>query len=61
MLHLQVATPNFDPNTGGDLREAKNILQDVAQRYRRVFGPSHPDTLHAESDLSGVREELAHA
>ena len=44
--------------TGNDVLEAETIMQDVAQRRRRVSGPAHPDTLSAEKMLSIVRERL---
>ena len=47
--------PVLDLNTGDDLLEAETIMQDVVQRRRRVFGPAHPDTRHAETALSGMR------
>ena len=51
--------PDFGLDAGDDVLEAETIMQDVAQRRRRVFGPAHPDTLKAENVLSGVREILA--
>ena len=36
--------------------EAETIVRDVVQRRRRIMGPSHPKTLHAEEMLSHVRE-----
>ena len=39
--------------------EADAILQDVAQRRRRVFGPAHPDTRFAEDRLSRMRAFFA--
>ena len=51
----------FDLNTGDDLIEAETVMQDVVQRRRRVFGPAHPDTLHAEKALSLARTRLARA
>ena len=53
--------PFFDLNTGDVLLEAETIIQDVVRRRRRVFGPTHPDTRHAEDSLSGIRAELARA
>ena len=47
--------------TGDDLLEAETIMQDVTQRRRRVSGPAHPHTLHAEILLSAVRRKLARA
>ena len=48
-------------NTGDDLLEAETIMQDVVQRRRRVFGPTHPDAVQAERTLSVVRKILARA
>ena len=53
--------PVFDLNTGDDLLEAETIMQDVVQRRRRVFGPTHPDAFQAERTLSVVRKILARA
>ena len=47
--------------TRDDLLEAETILQDVVQRRRRVFGPTHPETLRAEQSLSIARARLARA
>ena len=52
LIHTdQRAVLMFDLNTGDDLLEAETIMQDVARRRRRVFGPVHPQTLHAEAHL----------
>ena len=48
----------FHPNTGDDLFEAETIMQDVVQRRRRVFGPTHPETVFAETRCSEVREKI---
>ena len=34
--------------------EAEIIMQDVVKRKRRVLGPAHPSTLHAERALAAV-------
>ena len=34
-------------------------MEDVVQRRRRVFGPTHPCTADSEAGLSCVREHLA--
>ena len=34
-------------------------MQDVVQRYLRVFGPAHPETRQAEENLSEMREQIA--
>ena len=44
----------IDLNTGDDLLEAENIMQDNVQRWRRVFGPAHPETRRAEDLLNQV-------
>ena len=49
------------PYTGDDLLEAETIMQDVVRRRRRVLGPAHPETLHAEKVLSRARAKLARA
>ena len=51
--------PFFDLNTGDVLLEAETIIQDVARRRRRVFGPAHPATLEAENEQSLVGEALS--
>ena len=40
-------------------REALRMLEDVAAVMRRVMGPAHPDTLHAQEKLEGYRQELS--
>jgi len=49
----------FNLDTGDDLLEAETILLEVVKRRRRVFGPTHPDTLLSERDLSNARVKLA--
>ena len=39
-------------------REALQMLEDVAAVMRRVLGPAHPDTLHAQSDLKFYRRKF---
>ena len=39
--------------------EAVAILEDVARRYRRVFGNSHPMTARAQGALAHSRERLS--
>ena len=36
--------------------EALRMLEDVAGIMRRVMGPAHPDTLHAQRELEWHRE-----
>ena len=38
-----------------DKREALRMLEDVAGIMRRVLGPAHPDTFHAQSKLEIYR------
>ena len=40
-------------------REALQMLEDVVGVMRRVMGPAHPDTLHAQEKLEGYRQELS--
>ena len=37
-------------------REALQMLEDVAAVMRRVLGPAHPSTLHAQNNLEGYRQ-----
>ena len=39
--------------------EAVAILEDVARRYRRVFGISHPMTARVQDVLGNARERLS--
>ena len=39
-------------------REAFRMLEDVAGVIRRVMGPAHPNTLHAQNKLDGYRKEF---
>ena len=38
---------------------AEKLLEDTAQRFRRVFGTAHPNTARAEKDMAKVRYCLA--
>ena len=38
--------------------EALRMLEDVAGVMRRVMGPAHPDTLHAQRKLEGYRQRI---
>ena len=40
-----------------DKREALRMLEDVAGVMRRVMGPAHPDTVHAQRRLEIYRQE----
>ena len=42
----------------GKYTEAVAILEDVARRYRRVFGISHPQTAHIQGALERARERI---
>ena len=46
-------------NAGDSMLEAETMVQDVVQRRRRVFGPSHPSTENAEDAMSYLRKQLA--
>mmetsp|Transcript_26250 Transcript_26250/g.80787 ORF Transcript_26250/g.80787 Transcript_26250/m.80787 type:complete len:119 (+) Transcript_26250:3-359(+) len=59
--NLAYALQDDPERTRDDLLEAETILQDVVQRRRRVFGPTHPDTPRVENTLSNVRKKLARA
>ena len=39
-------------------REALRMLEDVAAVMRRVMGPAHPDTLHAQGKLEIYRTQF---
>ena len=56
--HRMAVRGVIDPNTGDDLLEAVTIMQDVVKRRRRVFGPTHPDTILAEEILSKTPTRL---
>ena len=38
--------------------EALRMLEDVAKTMRRVLGPTHPDTLHAQGKLKFYRRKF---
>ena len=42
-----------------EIVEAEKLLADVYARERRVYGASHPDTLHTQSNLEIVRKAIA--
>ena len=44
-----------------DLVEAEKMMADVYAKYRRVCGPSHPDTAKAQGLLGDLREAIARA
>ena len=45
----------------GKYTEAVAILEDVARRYRRVFGISHPMTAKSQGVLEGARGRLSYS
>ena len=45
--------------TLGDLRESAEILESVANSWKRIFGPAHPETPKAQDALKYAREALA--
>ena len=48
-----------DGATHDDLRESVETLESVAKSWKRVFGPSHPDTMKVQGALSEARDLLA--
>ena len=40
-------------------REALQTLEEVAGVMRRVLGPAHPETLHAQEELGIYRQKLS--
>ena len=42
-----------------DLRESVEILESVANSWKRIFGPAHPETPKAQDALKYAREALA--
>ena len=54
--------PRCDQDDGAtldDLREAVATLESVAPLWKRVFGPSHPETPLVQNALEDAREALA--
>ena len=45
--------------TLGDLRESAEILESVANSWKRIFEPAHPETPKAQDALKYAREALA--
>ena len=45
--------------TLGDLRESVEILESVANSWKRIFGQAHPDTPKVQGALKEAREALA--
>ena len=64
-MRLTYARTLFEPVTQGlaptisDLQEARDILEDVVRRTRRVFGTGHPDYPSREKRLQMVEVFLA--
>ena len=55
---LSLATLDGE-SSAEEKREALRMLEDVAAVMRRVLGPAHPDTLHAQKKLEIHRQELS--
>ena len=56
---LIVPSCEDDGATLDDLREAVATLESVAPLWKRVFGPSHPETPLVQNALEDAREALA--
>ena len=48
-----------DSATLEELRESVEILESVANSWKRIFGPAHPETPKAQDALKYAREALA--
>jgi hypothetical protein len=48
-----------DGATLDDLREAVETLESVARLWKRVYGPSHPETQQVQTALKQARRVLA--
>ena len=46
-------------NTRGDSQTSRRIAQDLLDRWRRVLGPDHPDTLRSAMNLTFALSNLA--
>ena len=44
--------------TAEEKREALQMLEDTVAVIRRVMGPAHPDTLHAQEKLKTYRRKF---
>ena len=44
-------------SSANEKRQALRTLEEVAGIMRRVMGPAHPDTLHAQRKLEGYRQQ----
>ena len=45
-------------SSANEKRQALRTLEEVAGIMRRVMGPAHPDTLHAQRKLEGYRQRI---
>ena len=45
-------------SSANEKRQALRTLEEVAGIMRRVMGPAHPDTLHAQSELKFHRRKF---
>ena len=45
-------------SSGNEKHQALQMLEDTVAVMRRVLGPAHPDTLHAQSDLKFYRRKF---
>ena len=60
MRWLYAVALHHDPDaTLDDVREAVETLESVAPLWKRVFGPSHPETPLVQNALEDAREALA--
>ena len=57
---LSRATLDGD-SSAEEKREALRMLEDVAGVMRRVLGPAHPDTVHAQRWLKSYRQRIGGA
>ena len=48
-----------DSATLADVQEAVETLESVANSWKRVMGPAHPDTSNVQAALASAREALA--
>ena len=55
---LSRATLLDGDSSAEEKREALRMLEDVAGTMRRVLGPAHPDTLHAQEKLEIYRTQF---
>ena len=56
-LREDLSRATLDGKSSADeKREALQMLEDTVAVMRRVLGPAHPDTLHAQNNLEGYRQ-----